>query len=68
MVILHNLVLQEEWRCSWEAVQMFLQGDGENLYGRNNAIVYEFEGVGFQGSIKIGVWRSKRGINAARVD
>ena len=47
---------------------MFLRGDGENLYGRNNAIVYEFEGVGFQGSIKIGVWRSKRGINAARVD
>lgn len=47
---------------------MFLRGDGENLYGRNNSIVYEFEGVGFQGSIKIGVWRSKRGINAARVD
>lgn len=66
-VILHNLVAQEEWRCAWEAVGMFRSHDGKERYGRDQGMTYAFDSPTGE-DIRIGVWRSKHGINAARVD
>ncbi|MCG5526888.1 MULTISPECIES: hypothetical protein [Halorhodospira] len=62
---LHGLWDQAEWRCAWESALRFIHEDGPGLYGRSQAVTYEYDGDGED--IAICVWRNKHGLNATRV-
>lgn len=62
--VLRGLVLQEEWRCAWEACLDFLR-EHPNHFGRRHWVRYHFDSP--EGEITIAVWRSQRGIEAERV-
>lgn len=61
--ILHNITTQDEWACAYAAVQTFAHTDGVGLYGKAQAITYEYGGKGGEWSLV--VWRDSDGINVA---